>query len=220
MCYPLLSTREAPLQSICSFPPFHSFFTKSSFSPPCAFQFNSISYRIRSRRFCCHHRGVWKHFWHIWEIKRSNFIVLWHTDVPLQKNQIAILNTIAIPETSNYSKKIISSIFDCMNRCIFNLFTLPALHGSFRNWEFNYTVMSLEWGEEDECGNMTSCLVESAEGSSRVKVNTERTDESLGQDLSALQSPPGAMVASTAGEDQYFPCYSFTVKPSYKMRKK
>ncbi len=31
----LLFTGEAPLQSICSFPPFHSFFTESSFSPLC-----------------------------------------------------------------------------------------------------------------------------------------------------------------------------------------
>ncbi len=39
---------------------------------------------------------------------------------------------------------------------------------------------------------MTVCLVQSTEGSSRVKVNRGRTDETLGQDLSALQSPPGA----------------------------
>lgn len=53
---------------------------------------------------------------------------MWNTDVPLQKNQIAILNTIEIPETSNSSKMITSSIFDCINRCIFNLFTLyPGL---------------------------------------------------------------------------------------------
>lgn len=58
----LLFTGEAPLQSICSFPPFHSFFTESSFSPPCAFQFNSISYRIRSRWCRCHHRGSMETF--------------------------------------------------------------------------------------------------------------------------------------------------------------
>lgn len=73
--------------------------------------------------------------------------------------------------------------------------------------------------EEDECGNMTGCL-DSAEGCGRVKVNTWRAEETLGQALSALQSPPGATVASAAREDRYSPRSPFTVKPTYKMRKK
>lgn len=36
--------------------------------------------------------------------------------------------------------------------------------------------------EEDECGNMTGCL-DSAEGCSRVQVNTWRAEETLGQAL-------------------------------------